>query len=77
LVGSSNLSPGTSNFNDLFTFSLVPYVAYVARFSLTISMGANECRRLHATWTRHTSKIFCVRARDRLQAKLPLLRHSA
>jgi hypothetical protein len=44
LVGSSNLSPGTSNIKDLAQFPLAAYVAYVAIFycvfqSVSVAVG--------------------------------------
>jgi hypothetical protein len=58
LLGTASAALITNKIKDLTEIYLASYVAYVALCSQVISMGVNERRRLHATYSRHTTVSF-------------------
>jgi len=57
LLGTASAALVANNIKGLTAISPAPYVAYVALYFQVISMGVNERRRLHATYSRHSAVI--------------------
>jgi len=58
LLGTASAALVSNKDKDLTAISAAPYVAYVALYFQVISMGVNERRRLHATYSRHSAVSF-------------------
>src|SRR6516225_3386696 len=60
LLGTASAALVANNIKGLTAISPAPYVAYVALCFQVISMGVNERRRLHATYSRHSAVSFHI-----------------
>jgi hypothetical protein len=58
LLGTASAALVANKIKDLTAISPAPYVAHVALYFQVISMGVNERRRLHATYSRHSAVSF-------------------
>jgi hypothetical protein len=60
LLGTASAARVTNKIKDLTAIFPAPHVAYVALYFQVISMGVNERRRLHATYSRHSLRHLSV-----------------